>query len=56
MDKWEGGLRSGSRLLRSLIACKARQCYLCGIDVGRADPEKPNGKESKGRKGLWNYE
>ena len=30
--------------------------YLWSIDVGRADPEKPNSKESKGRKGFWNYE
>ena len=56
MDKREDRLRSGSWLLRSLIVWKAERCYLWSIDVGRADPEKPNGKESKGRKGFWNYE
>ena len=30
--------------------------YLWSIDVGRADPEKPNSKESKERKGLRFYE
>ena len=56
MDKREERLRSGSWFLRSLIVWKAERCYLWSIDVGRADPEKPDGKESKGRKGFWNYE
>ncbi|MGM9777370.1 MAG: hypothetical protein ACI3ZD_03425, partial [Prevotella sp.] len=50
MDKCEGGLRSGCWHLRSWLAWKAERCYLCSVDVGRADPEKPNSKESKERK------
>ena len=56
MDKREDRLRSGSWLLRSGLAWMVEGYYLWSIDVGRADPEKPNSKESKGRKGFWNYE
>ena len=45
-----GRLRSGCWHLRSWLAWKAERCYLCSVDVGRADPEKPNSKESKERK------
>ena len=51
-----GRLRSGCWHLRSWLAWKAERCYLCSVDVGRAGPEKPDGKESKGRIGFWNYE
>lgn len=51
-----GRLRSGCWHLRSWLAWKAERCYLCSVDVGRADPEKPNSKESKERKGLRFYE
>ena len=51
-----GRLRSGCWHLRSWLAWKAERCYLCSVDVGRADPEKPNSKESKERKELRFYE
>ncbi len=56
MGKCEDRLRSGCELLRSGLAWMVEGYYLCSVDVGRAGPEKPNGKESKGRKGFWNYE
>ena len=42
--------------LQTILGNEGGWCYLWSIDVGRADPEKPNGKESKGRKGLRFYE
>ena len=56
MGKCEDRLRSGCELLRSGLAWMVEGYYLCSVDVGRAGPEKPNGKESKGRKVLWDYE
>ena len=50
-----GRLRSGSWHLRSWLAWKAERCYLCKVNVGRADSEKPNSKESKERKELRFY-
>ena len=51
-----GRLRSRCWHLRSWLAWQAERCYLCSVDVGRADPEKPNSKESKERKELRFYE
>ena len=42
--------------LQTILGNVGGWCYLWSIDVGRADPEKPNGKESKERKGLRFYE
>ena len=39
-----------------IIFHKIKRPAHLSIDVGRAGPEKPNSKESKERKGFWNYE
>ena len=53
MGKCEDRLRSGCELLRSGLAWMVEGYYLCSVDVGRAGPEKPNGKESKEKKDFF---
>ena len=50
MGKCEDRLRSGCELLRSELAWMVEGYKLCSVDVVRAGPEKPDGKESKARK------
>ena len=52
----QGKLHLGIIAQASLASSARDLHYLCSVDVGRADPEKPNSKESKERKGLRFYE
>ena len=47
MGKCEDRQRSGCELLRSGLAWMVEEYYLCGVDVSRAGPEKPDKLQQK---------